>query len=194
MLGREPTSDWGTRPEILSPDSCGCSSVSPTGSSPARTNQTVATHSAVAPATWTAAENRRDVAEVLDVADAALEHRDEHPRRELPAEAGRQIGRASQDDDERQEDRHGDPHRDAVQFGDGGDVEAVAAGRLVAGVRTGAGDDGAGDQRRRHEDAERHEQPGDERCHTDVVPDARPVRDPSGARRRDRSRSTASPG
>ncbi len=88
----------------------------------------------------------------------------------FPPNVRRQIGRASQDDDEHQEERDGDPYRDAVQFGDGGDVESVAAGRLVAGVRTGAGDDGAGDQRRRHEDGERHEQPGDERCHTDVLP------------------------
>ena len=53
-VGRRAYKDWGTRPEILSPVCCGCSWPAPTGSSPARTNQSVATHSAVAPATCAA--------------------------------------------------------------------------------------------------------------------------------------------
>ncbi len=66
-------------------------------------------------------------------------------------------------DDQRQEHRDGDPHRDAVHLGDGGDVEPVPTGRLVTGVRAGSGDHGAGDEGRCDHHAERHEEAGDER-------------------------------
>ncbi len=48
----------------------------------ASTSHTVIAHSAVAPATWSADQQGRDVVEVLDVADRRLQQGDEDPRRQ----------------------------------------------------------------------------------------------------------------
>ena len=108
-------------------------------------NQTVAAHSAVAPATWMPTSSGGDPGEVLRVADAGL--RDEHDEQHFePAYDRVRSARAvheQQRHEHQSEEHHGAGPVDADDVGDE-QVEArgpLRRARHVAGVRPGTGDD-----------------------------------------------------
>ena len=110
-------------------------------------NRRATTHTATAPVTCRSTSARWHAEEVLGVAERALGH-DQHRQLRRPAEHDPGRPRAHEHDQRDHGEGQEGPDRQAVDPGHGLELEGQPLDVLVAGVRTGAGDDRAGDDAR----------------------------------------------